>query len=195
MSTDFTAIHPDTAVSPDFAICSGRPVSETGRLPREILVYDFLDKLSIPYERVDHAPANTIEACRDIDQALQVNMCKNLFLCNAQASNFYLLLLPGDKKFRTSVFSKQMGCSRLSFADAAHMEEFLSISPGSVSVLGLMNDKEHRVKLAIDRELLHAPFLGCHPCVNTSSLKIKTADILEKFLPAVEHDFTVVDLP
>lgn len=183
----------DTAAS-NIAVYSGRPVSEEGRLPREIQVYDFLDKLSIPYERADHAQADTIEACRDIDQALQVNMCKNLFLCNAQASAFYLLLLPGDKKFRTSVFSKQMGCSRLSFA-AAHMEAFLSISPGSVSVLGLMNDKEHRVKLAIDRELLEEPFLGCHPCVNTSSLKIKTSDILEKFLPAVEHDFTLVDLP
>ena len=88
-----------------------------------------------------------------------------------------------------------LGNTRLSFADAAHMEAFLSISPGSVSVLGLMNDKEHRVKLAIDRELLEEPFLGCHPCVNTSSLKIKTSDILEKFLPAVEHDFTLVDLP
>ena len=184
----------DTAAS-NIAVYSGRPVSEEGRLPREIQVYDFLDKLSIPYERADHPQADTIEACRDIDQALQVNMCKNLFLCNAQASAFYLLLLPGDKKFRTSVFSKQMGCSRLSFADAAHMEAFLSISPGSVSVLGLMNDKEHRVKLAIDTELLEDPFLGCHPCVNTSSLKIKTSDILEKFLPAVEHDFTLVDLP
>lgn len=100
----------DTAAS-NIAVYSGRPVSEEGRLPREIQVYDFLDKLSIPYERADHPQADTIEACRDIDQALQVNMCKNLFLCNAQASAFYLLLLPGDKKFRTSVFSKQMGCS------------------------------------------------------------------------------------
>ena len=185
----------DTAAFQNFTVYSGRPVSAEGRLPREILVYDLLDQLSISYERVDHAPADTIEACRDIDQVLQIQMCKNLFLCNAQASDFYLLLLPGDKKFRTSVFSKQMGTSRLSFADAAHMEEFLSISPGSVSVLGLMNDKHNRVKLAIDRELLESPFLGCHPCVNTSSLKIKTSDILEKFLPAVEHDFTVVDLP
>lgn len=183
------------AVSQDFAVCSGRPVSEEGRLPREILVYDFLDQLSIPYERVDHAPADTIEACQSVDQALQVSMCKNLFLCNSQASHFYLLLLPGDKKFKTSVFSKQMGCSRLSFADAAHLEEFLSISPGSVSVLGLMNDKNNRVKLAIDRTLLEDPFLGCHPCVNTSSLKIRTSDILEKFLPAVDHCFTLVDLP
>lgn len=185
----------DTDTSREFTVYHGRPASEEGRLPREILVYDFLDRLSISYERVDHSPANTIESCRDIDQSLQVHMCKNLFLCNTQASDFYLLLLPGDKKFRTSVFSKQMGTSRLSFADAAHMEEFLSISPGSVSVLGLINDTHNRVKLAIDRELLEFPFLGCHPCVNTSSLKIKTSDMLEKFLPAVHHDFTVVELP
>ena len=183
----------DTAAS-NIAVYSGRPVSEEGRLPREIQVYDFLDKLSIPYERADHPQADTIEACRDIDQALQVNMCKNLFLCNAQASAFYLLLLPGDKKFRTSVFSKQMGCSRLSFADAAHMEAFLSISPGSVSVLGLMNDKEHRVKLAIDRELLEDPFLGCHPCVNTSSLKINMKDMMEKIIPAMKHEPIFVKL-
>lgn len=185
----------DTAAS-NIAVYSGRPVSEEGRLPREIQVYDFLDKLSIPYERADHPQADTIEACRDIDQALQVNMCKNLFLCNAQASAFYLLLLPGDKKFRTSVFSKQMGCSRLSFADAAHMEAFLSISPGSVSVLGLMNDQENRVRLLIDKDVIeHHEFIGCHPCINTSSLKISTRDILEKFLPFVNHPFTVVELP
>ena len=173
----------------------GRPSNETGRLAKEIRTYDLLDQLQIPYWRLDHDATATIEACHDVDQHLNIEICKNLFLCNAQKTDFYLLMMPGHKKFKTARLSKQIGSARLSFAGPEFMEQFLDITPGSVSVLGLMNDKEHCVKLAIDRELLEDPFLGCHPCVNTSSLKIKTSDILEKFLPAVEHDFTLVDLP
>ena len=167
----------------------------SGRQPRELRTYDFLDRLSIPYTRIDHPAAMTMEACREVDRALGVHMCKNLFLCNRQQTVFYLLLMPGDKKFKTKMLSAQLGCSRLSFADECHMEALLDIHPGSVSVMGLMNDKENRVQLLIDRDLTQEAFLGCHPCVNTSSLRLSMSDLLQKFLPAVGHEYRLVDLP
>ena len=172
----------------------GRP-ENSGRLPKEIRVYDFLDKLGIDYDRVDHEAAMTMETCMAIDKVMDTKMCKNLLLCNRQNTDFYLLLLPGDKPFKTSVLSKQIGSSRLSFADGKYMEAFLDITPGSLSILGLMNDKENRVSLLIDQDVLTAPYIGCHPCVNTSSLRIKTADLTEKIIPAMEHAPRIVELP
>ncbi len=168
--------------------------SSKGRMRKEMAVYELLEKLDIPYLRVDHEAAATVDDCHDVDEALGIHICKNLFLCNRQKTDFYLLMMPGLKKFKTKELSAQLGVSRLSFAEAAYMEAFLDITPGSVSVLGLMNDKEHRVRLLIDRELLQDAFVGCHPCVNTSSLKLRMKDILEKFLPYAEHGYTVVEL-
>ena len=162
--------------------------------PKELRVYDFLDSLNITYERVDHEPAMTMEACLAVDEALGAPMCKNLFLCNRQQTDFYLLLMPGDKPFKTKDLSAQIGSSRLSFADAEHMEQYLDITPGSVSVLGLMNDKEKKVRLLIDRDLLKEEFIGCHPCVNTSSLRLATKDLIETIIPAMEHTMQIVEL-
>lgn len=168
--------------------------SPKGRLLKEMAVYELLDKLEISYQRVDHEAAATVDDCHGVDEALGIHICKNLFLCNRQKTDFYLLMMPGLKKFKTKELSAQLGVSRLSFAEAEYMEEFLDIKPGSVSVMGLMNDKEHRVRLLIDSELLQDEFVGCHPCVNTSSLKLRMKDILEKFLPYVGHGYTVVEL-
>lgn len=173
---------------------NGRPEDFDARLPKEQRVYELLDSLGIDYQRVDHEPAMTMEACIAVDEMLGATMCKNLMLCNRQQTDFYILLMPGDKPFKTSVLSKQIGSSRLSFADGELMERFLDITPGSLSVLGLMNDKENNVRLLIDKTLLQEEFIGVHPCVNTSSLKIRTRDLLEKFLPAALHSFTEVSL-
>ena len=178
----------------DRTLYTGRPDNFSDRLPKEQRVYTLLDSLNIPYTRIDHDPTETIDSCHEVEQLLNIRICKNLFLCNTQKTNFYLLMMPGDKKFRTAVFSKKMGCSRLSFADAGHMEEFLDITPGSVSVLGLMNDHENRVRLVIDQDILNDEYIGCHPCMNTSSLKIKTEDLLKKILPAIRHEYTPVEL-
>lgn len=172
----------------------GRPQNGEGRLPREIRTYDFLDGLGIEYCRTDHEAAMNMEACSKIDAVLGVPMCKNLFLCNRQKTAFYLLLMPGDKKFKTKELSAQINSARLSFADAEDMLKYLDIEPGSLSVMGLMNDKEHAVQLLIDEDILEKEELGCHPCVNTSSLKMKTADVVDKFLPATGHSYTTVHL-
>lgn len=172
----------------------GRPESNGGRLEKEIRVYDLLDKLDIEFDRVDHEPAMTMEICSEIDRSLGAPICKNLFLCNRQKTSFYLLMMPDDKPFKTKELSAQIQSARLSFADADAMEQFLNITPGSVSVLGLMNDEENHVRLLIDEDLLQEEYIGCHPCINTSSLKLQTCDILERFLPEVHHEYTTVYL-
>ncbi len=172
----------------------GRPTDESGRLQKEIRCYDFLDSIGVKYERIDHEPAMTMEVCEEIDKTLNAVICKNLFLCNRQQTAFYLLMIPGDKKFKTKDISAQINSSRLSFAGEEFMEKFLDITPGSVSVLGLMNDKEGAVRLLIDEDVLKAEYFGCHPCINTSSLRIKVSDFREKIIPALNHDPTVVKL-
>ena len=172
----------------------GRPADPAGRLPREIRTYDFLDSLGIAYERADHESADNMEACNAIDAALGVCMCKNLFLCNRQKTAFYLLMMPGDKKFRTKELSSQIHSARLSFAEPEDMLKYLDIEPGAVSVMGLMNDREKAVRLLIDEDVLAEEYTGCHPCVCTSSLKMKTADILRVFLPASGHTWSSVRL-
>ena len=176
------------------ALQNGRPADETGRLPREIRTYDLLDRLGMEYQRTDHERTDTMEACNAVDQVLGVIICKNLFLCNRQKTAFYLLMMPGDKKFKTKELSAQINSARLSFADADDMLKYLDIEPGSVSIMGLMNDTSHAVKLLIDEDVLRDEWLGCHPCVNTSSLKLRTREVIDKFLPAVGHDFQTVHL-
>lgn len=174
---------------------NGRPKNTDGRLQKEIKVYDLLDSLGIEYQRTDHGHANTMEACNKIDKILGTIICKNLFLCNRQKTDFYLLMMPGDKPFKTKDITKQLGCARLSFASEEYMEEYLNIKPGAVSIMGLMNDTDNHVQLVIDRPVVESDTMGCHPCVNTSSLKLKTKDVMEKFLPAVHHKAIIVDLP
>ena len=166
-----------------------------GRIGKEMRSYALLDSLGLEYRRVDHEHADTIEACEQVEGLLGCKICKNLFLTNRQQTDFYLLVMPGEKPFKTKLLSKQIGSARLSFASAEHMEKYLDITPGSVSILGLMNDKGGAVRLLVDRDLLKEEYFGCHPCINTSSLRLKTADVLEKLLPAMGHEPTFVDLP
>ncbi|KAA8500620.1 prolyl-tRNA synthetase associated domain-containing protein [Mediterraneibacter catenae] len=181
-------------------LVDGRPESTEGRLDKEIRVYDFLDSLGVKYQRVDHEAAMTMEACEEIDRTLSegvdsgVAICKNLFLCNRQETDFYLLLMPGDKPFKTKYLSAQIGSSRLSFAKPEYMERYLDITPGSVSVMGLMNDKDNKVQLLIDEDVLQQEYFACHPCINTSSLRFRTADLVEKVIPAFDHEPVIVIL-
>ena len=169
----------------DQTVYTGRPENTEGRLEKEIAVYDFLDSLGIEYKRADHEALMTMEACEAVDQLLGAQICKNLFLCNRQKTDFYLLLMPGEKPFKTKFLSKQIGTARLSFADGEQMEEYLNITPGSLSLMGLIFDKE-----VLDEE-----YFGCHPCINTSTLLMKTSDVKEKILPALGHEYQVVELP
>ena len=174
---------------------NGRPEDCSTRLPKEIKVYDLLDSLDIDYQRIDHEPAMTMDVCAVLNDTLGVNICKNLLLCNRQCTKFYLLMLPGDKVFKTKDLSAQIGSSRLSFASGEHMEALLDITPGSLSIMGLMNDVENKVQLLIDEELFRDEYIGCHPCINTSTLRIQTQDIIQKLIPAMKHIAKTVSLP
>ena len=172
----------------------GRPEDVSGRQEKEIRVYDFLDELGIEYFRLDHEPADSdhSEVCEAVDEALGAKICKNLFLANRQRTKFYMLMIPADKVFRSSDISKQAGSSRLHFAEPEYMERFLDTTPGSASVMGLINDSENDVQLLVDQDVISADHVGCHPCINTSSLCIRSEDIFGRFLKAVHHDYIVV---
>lgn len=180
----------------DLILEQGSPADVSGRLEKEKRCYALLDSLGLEYWRCDHpeANANTMEDCLAIDSILEAMVCKNLFLCNRQHTQFYLLMMPGDKPFKTKELSGQLGCARLSFAEPEYMEKHLDITPGSVSILGLMNDKEHAVQLLVDEDVLKDEYVGCHPCINTTSLKLKTADMFGPLLRAMNHDKIVVKL-
>lgn len=177
----------------EIKLYKGRPADS--RIPKEERCYELLESLGVEFERVDHDYADTIEACHEVEKVLGCEICKNLLLTNRQMTDVYLLLMPGDKPFKTKILSKQIGSARLSFASEEQMLKHLDITPGSVSVLGLMNDGDSKVRLLVDRELLNQEYIGCHPCINSSTLKIKTSDIMEKLLPAMQHEASLVDLP
>ena len=177
----------------DQTLYRGRPLEK--RIPKEERCYDLLDRLGIVYYRADHEHADTIEACEEVETLLGCRICKNLFLTNRQQTDFYLLIMPGEKPFKTKLLSRQIGSARLSFASPEHMERLLDITPGSVSVLGLMNDRDRAVRLLVDRDLLGEENFGCHPCINTSSLRFATKDLFDRILPALEREPTYVELP
>ena len=180
----------------DLKLEKGRPADYSDRLIKEQKCYQLLDELGLEYYRCDHPEANadTMEACLEIDAILEATVCKNLFLCNRQQTQFYLLMMPGNKVFKTKELSGQLGCARLSFGSPEKMEEYLDITPGSVSVLGLMNDTENKVRLLVDEDVLKGEYLGCHPCINTTSLKLKTRAVFDVFLKRVHHNYTTVHL-
>lgn len=177
----------------DQTLYQGRP--DQTRIPKEERCYDLLDSLGLSYWRVDHEHADTIEACEEVEKLLGCQICKNLLLTNRQQTQVYLLIMPGEKPFKTKILSKQIGSARLSFATPEQMLSLLDLTPGSVSILGLMNDREGQVKLLVDSDLKTPEFFGCHPCINTSSLKLRTADVFGTLLPAMHHEPGFVDLP
>ncbi|MEQ2626785.1 prolyl-tRNA synthetase associated domain-containing protein [Faecalibacillus faecis] len=173
-------------------LVEGRPKDK--RIDKEERVYDLLDQLNIDYQRIDHEEANTMEVCLEIEKSLKSTICKNLFLVNSNKSQYYLLMLKENKKFKTKVISKQINSSRLSFGSDEKMLEYLDITPGSVSLLGLMNDHDLKVQLLMDKDLLQDEYLGCHPCINTSSLRIKMKDVFEKIIPSLHHEPIFVEV-
>ncbi len=178
-----------------YTLLSGAPADLSLRQEREQRCYRLLDGAGIPYQRMDHPAADNMEVCARLEKDLGAVICKNLFLCNRQQTDFYLLMMPGDKPFRTRLLGKALGVSRLSFAGEEQMKELLGLMPGAVSILGLANDREGRVRLVADADLKKYPFIGCHPCVNTSSLRISREDMFEKLPPVLKHPLTWVEMP
>ena len=173
---------------------TGRPADCSGRLEKECAVYDLLEQLNIPFTRADHPAAFTMEECEAVSQALHTPICKNLFLCNRQKTAFYLLLLPASKPFRTKEITAQLGRARLSFAGEEQLASLLHLTPGSATIFGLQYDTENRVQLVVDRDLLDEAYFGCHPCINTSTIRLSTSDVFDRLTHALHHDYTLVTL-
>lgn len=166
--------------------------------PNEI--YTLLEQLNIPFRKMEHAAASGMEDLAAVERQLRHTdakeaFCKNLFLCNRQKTVFYLLLIREDKRFRTSVVSKLIGASRLSFGDEENLYQLLGVHPGAITPLGLAFDTEHQVRLLMDRELLSLEEIYVHPCVNTATVALKTRDLLEKFFPFTGHTPQLLDIP
>ena len=176
------------------AVYSGRP-EKGSRSTAQERCYDILEKLNIAFTRVDHDAAMSMDDLDAAGKLLGCPVAKNLFLTNRQQTDFYLLIMPGNKPFKTKYLSSQLGCSRLSFAPEEHLEAILGVKSGSASILALMNDSGKKVKLVFDKELLIAPIFACHPCMNTTSLAFSTEDMLKKLLPALGRDYRAVELP
>ncbi|MBE6767179.1 MAG: prolyl-tRNA synthetase associated domain-containing protein [Clostridia bacterium] len=175
-------------------IYEGRPENCGDRIPKEVAVYDLLDSLGIEYSRVDHDAADTIEACLEVEKVIGVGICKNLFVCNRQKTDYYMIMMSGEKPFRTADVSKKLGVSRLSFASSEDMERMLGVTPGSVTVMALKDDRDRRVQLVIDRDIINGEYIRCHPCINTSTLKMKTEDLLRVFLRHTKHTPRIIDI-
>ncbi len=177
----------------ELAIYTTSPRTE-GRLEKEMLIYKVLEELAIPFWRLDHQEVYTVEEGKEIEALLEVPIYKNLFLCNKQETNFYLLMMLGYKTFKAGEISKALGSSRLSFATPQYMESFLNCTPGAATVMGLLYDKEQKIKMVFDEAILHEPFIAFHPCVNTTSIKIKTSELIEKFMPYTKHTFQYIKI-
>lgn len=152
---------------------------------KALQVCNFLDNVGIKYEAVTHAPAYTLEECRKINEIIDGTICKNLLLKTDSGKVIYLLLIKDGKRFVTKEVSKKLGCSRLSFAPDEYMENLLNTTAGSLSITSLIFDKEKKVSLAIDKDVASEEYICCHPSDNTATLKIKTEDILNVFLPTL----------
>ena len=176
----------------DQTVYTGRPADK--RTEAEEAIYTKLDELSVPYIRVDHDHADTMEDCLLIEQTLGAPICKNLFLCNRQQTQFYLLLMRGDKPFKTKFLSAQLGCSRLSFADEGHMADLLHTIPGSVSALELLFDTEQQIQLVIDQPMMGDEFISAHPGLSHSTIRLTREDLL-RFVRATGHEPVIVTLP
>lgn len=156
-------------------------------------VCSYLDNLGINYKKIEHSPAATMEECKKIEEILDNAICKNLLLRTTNGSAYYLLILRNDKQFVTSRISKLLGSSRLSFASGEEMESLLNTTPGSLSILSLIFDKEKKIKLAVDRDAVENEFFCCHPCDNTATLKIKASDITDIFIPSLEIKPVIIE--
>ncbi|MDD5824117.1 MAG: prolyl-tRNA synthetase associated domain-containing protein [Firmicutes bacterium] len=173
-------------------ITSAAPSDE--RCPLETKVYETLAELGIPFERVDNDSVEAMEECIEIQDKLGAEIRKTIVVCNRQKTDYYLVVLPADKRFDSKAFAKAMECSRLSFASGDDMVEKLGVAPGSATVMSILNDADGIVKVAIDKEVADEEWFACNPGANTTHIKIKTADLIDKVLPAQNHAATIVEL-
>lgn len=160
----------------------------------ESQAYDTLKKLGIPFERVDNDAVEAMADCVEISERLGAEIRKTVLLCNRQKTEYHMLIMSADKPFVTKDYSEAVGCARMSFASGDAMVELLGQPPGTASVMGLLNDGDGRVKLLIEESVANEDWFACNPGVNTSHIRFRTKDLVEKLLPAIGHGVTIIKL-
>ena len=155
-------------------------------------VYAVLERLGIPVERIDNDPAVTMEDCEAVDAALGVPTVKTLLLCNRQQTMFYLYVMPGDKPFSTKDFGAALQISRVSFAPAEKLREFLGTEVGATTPLSLVADPDKRVRLIIDKAAVAPEAIGFPDGTTTCYMRMRTTDLLGLFIPAAGHEPTFI---
>ena len=158
-------------------------------------VYSKLRELGIGFERVDNDSISTMEECAEVGEVLGTDICKSILACTRNKSEYYLIILPGDKRFVSKLASKAVGSSRLSFASPEDMQELLGTTPGNASPLAVINDCDGKVKLVIDRELAEDEHIACNTGANTTHIRFSTGDLIDKILPAFDHIPEIVEIP
>ena len=161
------------------------PQEDRGEL--ENRVYKELQKLQIPFERVDNDSVETMEECTEISEKLGAEIRKTIVLCNRKKTMFFLVVLPAEKHFDTKTFCEKVGCPRVSFASPESMEAKLGVLPGSATIMSVLNDPERSVQVIIDKEVADAEWFACNPGANTTHIRLATEKLLKVFLPHVFH--------
>lgn len=160
------------------------------------IVIDFLDGLNIQYDILEHPAAMDEESVKYLDENLISDTpCKNLFLVNRAGTEFYLLMMPRAKDFRTKYIKEQLGISHLSFAKEEQMVEILDVHPGSVSVMCLLNESAKSVHFILDEDVCKADTVRFHVGDNTCSARVRTADFLNTIAPALCREIISIDIP
>ena len=158
------------------------------------MVYNTLEALEIPFERVDTDEAITMEDCVEIGKKLDTSIVKTLFLCNRQKTNFYLFVTTEDKPFVTKDFSRALEISRVSFASPEMLFDMLGTKVGSATALSCVFDKENKVKIILDKDAVSSEWYGCSDGTTTGYMKLKTEDLINKYLPFSNHIPTIIEI-
>ena len=160
-------------------VMTSAPQDERGAL--ETKTYQELERLNIKYERVDNDTVEAMEECVEISKKLGAEIRKTIVVCNRQKTQFFLVILPANKRFDSKLFAAMMHTARVSFASPA-------------SVMGILNDPEGKVKVVIDKAVADAEWFACNPGANTSHLRFKTKQLINNFLPAEKHKPEIIML-
>src|SRR3989344_166488 len=135
-------------------------------------IKNYLKEHKIEYIVHEHQAVFTVEESKKIKTKIQGGICKNLFLKERKERKYYLVVLPGEKRLNIKELRDKIQAKDLTFASSEELKEILNLTPGSVSILGLINDKEHEAELIIDKEINEAKKLNFHPNINTESIEL-----------------------
>ncbi len=173
-------------------VFDGAPEDKRGEL--ETKVYAEFKELGIDFKRVDNDEAISMEECVEISNTWGAEIRRTVVVCNRQTTNYYLVVMPADKRFDTKTFAHNMECARVSFASEEDMIKILGVSHGNASVVSILNDKDNMVQVVLDKDVADDEYFACNVGINTTHIMFKTDDLINKFLVKEEHNPKIIEL-